>query len=47
MGFFQWASDLICLFWNGIGGISALDVIGKHIFDLMTHIGQAISAIGK
>jgi hypothetical protein len=47
MGFISWAIDIICIFWNGIGGFAAIDTIGRHIFNILDDIGKAISAIGK
>lgn len=47
MGLISWATDLVCMFWNGIGGFASLDAIGRHIFNLLEDLGKAIAMIGK
>ncbi len=47
MGFVTWATNFVFMFWNGIGGWAALDVIGKHIFNLFEYLGNIVASIGK
>ena len=47
MGFVSWITNFVCMFWNGIGGFAALNVIGKHIFNLFEYPCKAINMLGK
>jgi hypothetical protein len=47
MGFVTWATNFVFMFWNGIGGWAALDVIGKHVFNLFDDLGKALNMLGK
>lgn len=51
MGFLTWATNFVCMFYNNIGGLTALyaigDTIGKHIFNLFEYLGKAVNILGK
>jgi len=47
MGMLSWATDLFCMFYNGIGGMTGVYLICDRCFDLLTWIGNIVGTVSK